>query len=98
LIAGGEPLSQQEIAGRVGIDRTSMVALIDALQRKGLVVREPSPSDRRRNLIALTARGRTCFTQAEQVVADTEQTFLSALGTDAADDFRDSLRALLDTR
>jgi DNA-binding MarR family transcriptional regulator len=48
------PLSQQEAAGRLGVDRTTMVALIDELEGKQLVQRRQDPADRRRNVVALT--------------------------------------------
>ena len=37
VLAAEYPLSQLEAAGRLGIDRTTMVALVDDLERKGLV-------------------------------------------------------------
>src|SRR6266704_7192861 len=40
------PLSQQEVARRLAVDRTTMVALIDDLESKGLVQRRPDPDDR----------------------------------------------------
>ena len=43
VIAAGSPPSQLEAAGRLGIDRTSMVALLDELEGKGLAAREPDP-------------------------------------------------------
>src|ERR1044071_5902178 len=52
------PLSQQEAAGRLGVDRTTMVALIDELEAKELVQRKQDPADRRKNVVALTAAGR----------------------------------------
>src|SRR6476620_3629342 len=53
-----EPLSQQEAAGRLGVDRTTMVDLVDSLERKELVERRPDPSDRRRTIVQLTPRGK----------------------------------------
>ena len=41
VIASHEPGSQQQAAKGAGIDRTSMVARIDALEDKGLVSRHP---------------------------------------------------------
>ena len=56
-LAGGEPASQQEAAQRLGVDRTTMVALLDALEAKGLVTRHPHAGDRRRNVVELTPAG-----------------------------------------
>jgi hypothetical protein len=54
VIARGEAQSQQEAAAVPGVDRTAMVALLDTLERKGIITRTPSAQDRRRNVIALT--------------------------------------------
>jgi MarR family transcriptional regulator, transcriptional regulator for hemolysin len=53
----GEPLSQIELANRVGIEAASMVSTIDRLVKADLVVREPSPLDRRVKLVVLTKEG-----------------------------------------
>ena len=65
VIASGEAQSQQEAAAVLGVDRTSMVALLDALERQGIVARRPSEQDRRRNIIALTDHGWEVYRQAE---------------------------------
>src|ERR1700728_3628316 len=57
VIASHEPGSQRQAAQRLGIDRTTMVARIDALEDKGLVSRHPHPEDRRRNVVRLTDAG-----------------------------------------
>ena len=57
VLAGDEPASQQQAAQRLGVDRTTMVALVDALEGKGLVQRHADAADRRRNVVELTAAG-----------------------------------------
>jgi MarR family transcriptional regulator for hemolysin len=52
-----EPLSQIELANRVGIEAATMVATIDRLVKAELVVREPSTHDRRVKLVVLTEAG-----------------------------------------
>jgi DNA-binding MarR family transcriptional regulator len=63
-----EPLSQQAIGERLRIDRTTMVALIDSLERAGYVKRERNPGDRRAYVITLTAAGRRAQARAEEAV------------------------------
>jgi hypothetical protein len=41
VIASGEAQSQQGAAAVLGVDRTSMVTLLDALERQGIVARRP---------------------------------------------------------
>jgi DNA-binding MarR family transcriptional regulator len=68
--AGSEraSLSQQAIGERLRIDRTTMVALIDDLERAGYVKRERNPEDRRAYVITLTVAGRKAHTRAEKAV------------------------------
>jgi DNA-binding MarR family transcriptional regulator len=95
VLATGEPLSQVEAARRLGVDRTTMVALVDGLEERGLVERHRSPQDRRRNIVELTEAGRACLEQAEQARLEVERRFLAPLGEDGADRFVRALQTLL---
>jgi DNA-binding MarR family transcriptional regulator len=95
VIAGGEAESQQEISAVLGIDPTSMVALLDALEHKGIVARRPSERDRRRNVVKLTRAGRAMFRQAEDRYTEAERAFTSNLGDAGASGLRRALRCLL---
>jgi DNA-binding MarR family transcriptional regulator len=88
------PLSQQDVAGRLGVDRTTMVALIDGLQDKGLVERRPDPADRRRNVLALTRAGTSTMTGAIAASDAAEARFLSRLSADEAASLRAVLQAI----
>lgn len=54
--AGG-PLAPSIIAGRLMVTTGSMTSLLDTLERRGLVRRQPHPSDRRQLLVHLTDEG-----------------------------------------
>jgi DNA-binding MarR family transcriptional regulator len=95
VIAGGEARSQQEVATVLGVDRTSMVAFLDALERRGIVARKPSERDRRRNVIELTQDGRSLFQRAEQRSTEAEQAFTAALGDAGGAELRRALQAVL---
>src|SRR5262245_51396321 len=73
------PLSQQEVAHRLGVDRTTMVLLIDELENKELVQRRRDPDDRRKNVVALTGAGRTTLREASRASAEAERVFLGPL-------------------
>ncbi|MDE2489020.1 MAG: MarR family transcriptional regulator [Alphaproteobacteria bacterium] len=51
---GEEPMSIGELADSLLIKNHSAVGLVARLQARGLVVRKPSPGDRRRVLLAIT--------------------------------------------
>src|SRR5215469_6080326 len=84
VLGAGAALSQQEAAHQLGIDRTTMVAMVDVLEEKGLVRRWRSPRDRRKNIVELTPAGRTCLTGASRARDLVERDFLAPLGADAA--------------
>ena len=96
VLAHREPASQLQVAQTLGIDRTTMVALLDALERKGIVRRHPDPGDRRRNVVELTEQGLTAFDGAQAVYAEAESAFLVKLSASAAGQFRRTLRTLLE--
>jgi DNA-binding MarR family transcriptional regulator len=95
VLASGEPASQQEAAGRLEIDRTTMVALLDVLEDKGLVARRPDAHDRRRNVVALTELGSSTLRDATLASEDAERGFLAGLSPQAAKDFRVALQLLV---
>jgi DNA-binding MarR family transcriptional regulator len=87
------PSSQHDIAQRMGVDRTTMVTLVDELEGKGLVERRPDPRDRRKNVVALTEAGRVTLRGATEAADDAERSFLAALSDQQAATFRELLRA-----
>ncbi|MBE1585736.1 MarR family winged helix-turn-helix transcriptional regulator [Nonomuraea angiospora] len=90
-----EPLSQLEAAQRLGIDRTTMVALLDGLERKKLVGRRPHPADRRKNMVELTDHGREVLEAATRAVGVAEEEFLAGLPEEDRRLFRDLLDRLV---
>jgi DNA-binding MarR family transcriptional regulator len=98
LLAAGLPLSQQEAAEQLGVDRTTMVALVDALEAKGLVGRERSAQDRRKNIVRLTAAGRRCLRDAGEAREKAEREFLAPLGDELSLQFVRALQILAAAR
>jgi DNA-binding MarR family transcriptional regulator len=83
-----EPQSQQEVARRLDLDRTTMVALIDELESKALVSRSPAADDRRKNVVTLTTHGRETLTAALAATMQAEHNFLAPLSPADAETFR----------
>ena len=80
LIRLGEgPLSQHELGEQLGIDRTTVVDLIDELERKGVVRRRRNPDDRRSYLLTLTPKGRTFQKRAAQAFDGAADDFFGPL-------------------
>jgi DNA-binding MarR family transcriptional regulator len=93
-LAAGEPASQQQAAQRLGVDRTTMVGLVDALEAKELVARRPQEGDRRRNVVELTETGRDTLRRASEAATEAERQFLAPLSPAAAAQLTRALRAL----
>lgn len=91
LLEGRDLLSQQQVAERFGVDRTTMVGLVDALEAKGLVARRPDAEDRRRNVLELTGDGHAALARAVRASDDAERRLLGGLDDAEAA----QLRALL---
>jgi DNA-binding MarR family transcriptional regulator len=95
VLGTGEPASQQEAAGRLGIDRTTMVAFVDTLERKGMVARRPHAEDRRKNVVELSPAGRDTLRKATKASDAAERRFLAPLDAPAARQLREALHAVV---
>jgi DNA-binding MarR family transcriptional regulator len=91
------PLSQRRLAERQGIDRTTMVAVVDELERLGAVERRRDPGDRRANALRLTASGRRLLARARTAVAGAEEAFLAPLPEPEQRRLRAALRLLVES-
>ncbi|OIV36322.1 MarR family transcriptional regulator [Mangrovactinospora gilvigrisea] len=94
VLGADVPLSQAEAAQRLGVDRTTMVALVDAVEAKGRAERRRDPRDRRRNTVHLTADGRALLRRAEDARRAAERAFLAELPAADAEALLRALRAL----
>jgi DNA-binding MarR family transcriptional regulator len=95
VLSDGQPASQQQAAQRLAIDRTTMVAMLDTLEGKGLVSRHPDADDRRRNVVELTDAGQDILQRAVVASDDAERALLTPLSPQAAQQLRNSLQAIV---
>jgi DNA-binding MarR family transcriptional regulator len=56
--------TMHELARFLGLDKSSVTGLVDRAERRGLVARVPSATDRRAVLVSLTGEGRSFVSQA----------------------------------
>lgn len=71
------PLSQSELADRLAVEGATMVAMVDRLVKAGLVVREPSTTDRRVKRIVLTQAGNELYGKVRAEAAAFRTTVLA---------------------
>jgi DNA-binding MarR family transcriptional regulator len=64
------PLRQARLAERTGIDRATLVGVLNELEAQGLARRDPDPTDRRAHAVSATAAGRRLLVRAARLEAD----------------------------
>lgn len=68
VIDANPGLSQTQLGNALGIDRSTVVAVIDRLESRDLVIRAASPSDRRSHALRLSEEGTRLLRQLEDLV------------------------------
>src|SRR5438034_1844235 len=63
LIEPGRPLPMSRLADTLSCDASNVTGLVDRLESRGLVRRQPSPQDRRVKVLQLTPSGSRLRTQ-----------------------------------
>lgn len=63
------PLGASRLADLLSLSPPSVTSLLDGLAARELVVRKPDPADRRRVVLALTAKGKRVAAKADRAVA-----------------------------
>lgn len=94
LLAEG-PISQQALGEQLGIDRTTVVELIDELERQGVVERRRNPADRRSYALHLTVKGRTVQKRAAKAFDSAAEEFFGPLSAAERKGLADMLRRLI---
>ena len=90
--------TQSALGEAIGIDKTTMVVTVDALERAGLVERRTSSADRRARVIAVTGAGAAKVAEGERIVEQIQQDVLAGLSPDSRSAFMEALRQLASDR
>jgi DNA-binding MarR family transcriptional regulator len=77
-----ESASQRELIAAVESDKSTMVRTVDDLVSLGIVVRAPSPTDRRVQLVSLTPTGRATAAEAIERARTVAETVFARLSDD----------------
>lgn len=79
LIVTFPRITQSALARKLGIERSGLVAIVDELEARELVMRQAVPGDRRAQALAPTEAGRTAYNRARDIVRRHEAKLLSHL-------------------
>lgn len=94
VVAEG-PLSQQALGERLRVDRTTIVALVDELERRGFLARRRNPIDRRAYALEATPAGRRWRARTEGKLVAAEDRILAPLDAEERERLRELLRKLV---
>jgi len=72
-------IDQVTLAQRVALDPATSGSVIERLERKGWLRREPAPTDRRRRLLWITPTGMDVVQALMQPIADAQARLLAPL-------------------
>lgn len=63
-----QPMTLRELAGVSGVDAPYATVMVDDLEAKGFVTREPHPTDRRARVVTISPSGRKAARTAEAIL------------------------------
>lgn len=75
-------IDQARVAEAIAFDRATIGGVIDRLERKGLVIRRISPTDRRARVLDLSPEGQAVYAHILPIVADLQSEIVSSLTAD----------------
>ncbi|MBB2930251.1 MarR family winged helix-turn-helix transcriptional regulator [Paraburkholderia silvatlantica] len=88
------PPGMKEVASLLAMDRTTLTAALKPLERRGLVVIEQDPEDKRGRLLSLTDEGHRLLNAAFPIWQETHEEIEKAFAEGEVDKLREHLRAL----
>jgi DNA-binding MarR family transcriptional regulator len=96
LVDAAEGRSQQAIGQAIEVPASRMVALVDELERRGLVERRPDPEDRRIRALFLTKDGRQTLARGREIAASHERDLTQGMPAADRRQLIDLLRQIVD--
>src|SRR5215831_3673187 len=97
-LADADADSASNLCRSASYDQGAMTRMIDRLERKGLVRRVRSPSDRRRVNLELTPEGRAVYPKLIESAANVQNRFLRGFNETDAQQLEGLLRRMLANR
>jgi DNA-binding MarR family transcriptional regulator len=94
-LADSGKMSQQALGETMGIDPSVLVGILNDLEGAELVERRRDPADRRRHIVAITAKGERALADVRSVLAGVERELFGDL---AADELAELCRLLSKVR
>lgn len=84
-----------ELAAFLGMTKQAASQMIEYLEQRGYVARQPNPDDRRGKIIALTERGWDSLRESAAILGAIEAEWAALLGSERLAELRADLRRLV---
>ena len=98
LLALPEPAAQlnvHQVATAMGLSPSRACRVVDSLVRRSLLIRHALESDRRIQLVALTAAGRKKWQQAQKLLAECEEKLQEQLPAERTQELAETLQTVV---
>ncbi|MDE2145407.1 MAG: MarR family transcriptional regulator [Burkholderiales bacterium] len=89
-------LDQRTLAGSVGLDTSTIAGVVDRLERRGLIERRTSPTDRRVRLLQVTAAGQALLDAVVPAMLKAQRRILAPLPAPQRPQFVAMLKTLVE--
>ncbi|HMO20019.1 MAG TPA: MarR family transcriptional regulator [Candidatus Melainabacteria bacterium] len=95
ILAVSGPMSQHSFQEQFGIDRTSVTAIVDSLERREYLYKDKSKKDKRVNMLYLKPKGKAAVTRATRRVQRVYREFLEPVSKEEWELAREVILKLL---
>lgn len=92
------PITQADLGRNTSVDRSDVVNVLAELERRGLVKRIVDPTNRRRNIVTITAAGRDQLRALDNVIEAVQERVVQPLTQTERRQLTKLLRKLTDAR
>jgi DNA-binding MarR family transcriptional regulator len=93
VVGEGDQQNQAEVAARLGYSKNRIVADLDLLERRSLLIRQPGP-DRRANLLRVTPAGSELERRIREEIHRGEDELLATLDPQQRTDLLEAIRIM----
>jgi DNA-binding MarR family transcriptional regulator len=98
MLAHSSGLSQRELAAKLHMHASRLVAVVDEMESLGLVVRSANSEDRRSYALELTPAGREKLTEVGKVAREHNEALCSALSVEEREILAGLLQRIADAQ
>ena len=95
-VANTPGVDQRTLAGRIGLDTSTVAGVVDRLEARNLLQRNASPQDKRVRLLTLTSDGTRLLQGVAPAMRQAQTRILAPLGKAEQAEFMRMLRKLVD--